>query len=93
MKFELKHAWYSFLKLFKFLFWYGAAVAAMFLLLPVAGSFLQDQYEALSGTARMVAVAGFFLAVASWHLAGKRKRMMNMFAKNSELSEEEVSRS
>lgn len=93
MIFELKHAWYSFLKLFKFLFWYGVAVAAMFLLLPVAGSFLQDQYEALNGTARMVAVAGFFLAVASWHLVSKRKRMMNMFSEHIDLSEEEASRS
>jgi hypothetical protein len=93
MKYEFKHAWYSLLRLFKFLFWYGAAVAAMFLLLPVAGAFLQEQYEALSGTARMAAVAGFFLVVAVWHLAGRRKEMMKVFAKKNDLPAEEASRS
>ena len=88
MKFELKQAWFSFLKLFKFLFWYGVAVAAMFLLLPMAGSFVQEQYEALSGTARMVAVAGFFLVIASWHVLGKRKRMRKAFSREL-LSREE----
>lgn len=75
MKFELKNAWYSFLKLLKFLFWYGVAVAAVFLALPVAGAYVQEQYEALSGTARMAAVAGFFLVVACWHVLGHKKRM------------------
>ena len=88
MKFELRHAWHSFLKLFKFLFWYGVVVAAVFMALPLAGSFLQEQYEALSGTARMAAVAGFFLVVAGWHLAGQKKRAMKEFSGNSELSGE-----
>lgn len=90
MKFELKQAWYSFLRLFKFLFWYGVAVAAMFLLLPVVGSFVQEQYEALSGTVRMVAVAGFFLVVASWHLLGQRKRMLKAFSREHSSREEKL---
>lgn len=76
MKFELKNAWFSLLSLFRFLFWYAVVVTAVFLLLPAVASFLQAQYEALSGTARMLAVAGFFLVVASWHLMGKRKQIM-----------------
>ena len=75
MKSELKHAWHSFLRLFKFLFWYGVLVTAAFLLLPLAGSFLQEQYEAFNGTIRMLAVAGFFSVIASWHLVGKRARL------------------
>ena len=92
MKYEFKHAWYSLLRLFKFLFWYGAAVAVMFLLLPVAGAFLQEQYEALSGTARMAAVAGFFLVVAVWHLAGRREQLMKIFTRENELAGKEAGR-
>lgn len=88
MKFELEHAFHSFLKLFKFLFWYGAVVAAVFMVLPLAGSILQEQYEALSGTARMAAVAGFFLVVAGWYLVGQKKRLVEDFAKDIELSGE-----
>ena len=75
MKFELKHAWASFLQLFKFMFWYAALIAVAFLVLPGVGHFLQEQYEALNAVARMAAVAGFFLSVAIWHVIAKRDRL------------------
>lgn len=74
MKSALKNGWNSFLKLFRFLLWYGIAVAAIFYLLPLAGLFLENQYEAMSNAARFFAVIGFFAVVAAWQIMGLRER-------------------
>ena len=47
MKRALINGWNSFLKLFRFLAWYGIAVAAIFYLLPMAGVIVQEQYLSL----------------------------------------------
>lgn len=56
----------SLLKLLRFLLWYAAAMAAVFYLLPWAGSVLEHQYDALSSNARLSVIALFFVAVAGW---------------------------
>lgn len=75
MKFALNNAWNSFLKLVRFLFWYGAAVAVLFYLAPLAGLFLEGQYEAMSSTAKFMAVLGFFAVIAAWQIMSQRERL------------------
>ena len=74
MKSVLVNGRNSFHRLVRFLFWYAAAVAAIFYFLPMAGLFLQGHYEAMGSAARAVSVAGFFAAVAAWQFASWRQR-------------------
>ena len=62
-------------RLFRFLSWYGAGVALLLYGLPIAGSFIQSGYESLSGTAKLVMLAGFFAVIATWHVLGRRDRL------------------
>ena len=62
------------LKLFRFLFWYGIAVAGMFYLLPLAGALLESRYDEMSGTAKLFSIIGFLGVVGSWHALGARQR-------------------
>ena len=66
MKPQWNCAWYSTMKLARFMALYGGVVATVLYLLPFAGSFLEAQYMALSGTVRLAAVAGFLLVIAVW---------------------------
>ena len=75
MKNELKNAWQSLVKLFRFLAWYGAVVVALFYLAPMAGLFLEDQYEAMSSTAKFISVLGFFVVIGAWQIIRQRERM------------------
>lgn len=79
MKLELINAWHSFLKLFKFLFWYGAVVAVLFYLAPMVGLFLEGQYEAMSSTAKFISVLGFFIVIAAWQIISQRDRLREAF--------------
>jgi high-affinity Fe2+/Pb2+ permease len=83
MKRTLKNGWNSFLKLFRFLAWYGIAVAAIFYLLPMAGVIVQDQYEALSGTVKFIAILGFFSVVGAWQILSRRDRWREWPAEKS----------
>ncbi len=74
MKQSMIAGWNSFLKLFRFLAWYGVAVVTIFYLLPISGLMLEAQYEALSGTVRFFAVLGFFLVVGAWQVLSMRDR-------------------
>ena len=65
----------SIYSLFRFLLWYGIAVAALFQLLPMAASFVQDQYEAMAGSARLLSVIGFFCVTGVWQIIGMKNRM------------------
>jgi hypothetical protein len=65
----------SFLKLLKFLAWYGIAVVTLFYLLTVAGLMIEVQHEALSSSARIFAVIGFFMVLAIWQVISLRDRM------------------
>lgn len=73
MKNTLKNAWRSLPGLFKFLFWYGAIVAALFYLAPLAGLYLEHQYEAMSGTARFVSVLVLLVVIGAWKIAAKHE--------------------
>ena len=58
----------SILRLARFLFWYGSAVAALLFVLPWAGEALQARYEGMSVTARLVSATGFFVLVGGWQI-------------------------
>jgi hypothetical protein len=60
----------SVLRLLRFLFWYAVVVAVLVYLLPIAGEWVQGEYEAMSVGARATAVAVLLVSVAVWQLAG-----------------------
>lgn len=81
MKKSLSEVWRSFLKLFRFLVWYAIAVAAIFYLLPLAGLFVEDKYDAMSSTAKFFAVLGFFFVIGAWQVLSRRDRLRKSFQK------------
>ena len=62
-------------RLIRFLLWYGLAVAFMFQLLPISAEFVQDQYEAMAGSFRLVAIIGFFCVTGIWQIFSIRDGM------------------
>jgi len=70
MKSSFVDGWKNVLKLFRFLFWYGIAVAGMFYLLPLAGALLESRYDQMSGTAKLFSIVGFLGVVGSWYALG-----------------------
>ena len=83
MKRALKNGWNSFIKLFRFLAWYGIAVAAVLYLLPWAGMIMEEQYDALSGTVKFITIIGFFLVVGAWQMLSQRDRWKDWSAGKS----------
>ena len=75
MKKESRKSANGLTRLLRFLFWYGAAVALLLYVLPVTGDYLQSGYESLSGTVKLVALAGFLAVIATWHILGRRDRL------------------
>jgi len=71
----LVEGWKSFLKLCRFLFWYGLSVTAILYLLPMAAQVAESRYEAMSSTIRFFAVIGFFAIVGGWQVISKWGRM------------------
>jgi positive regulator of sigma E activity len=69
-----------FVKLVRFLFWYAVTVAFLFYLLPMAGLFLESWYDALSSTAKFLAVVGFFSVVAALQVISMRERWRKALA-------------
>jgi len=74
MKKTLVHGWQSFLRLARFLIWYGLFVTAVFFLLPFAGRMMEAQYETLSSTTRFFSMIGFFAVVVAWQVMSTRDR-------------------
>lgn len=74
MKKRLADSWKSLLKLMRFLFWYGIAVAALFFVLPAAGVLVEQHYDALSSTLKFFSVLGIFAVVGAWQLLAVRDR-------------------
>jgi uncharacterized membrane protein len=74
MKNALIKGWQSFVKLFRFLFWYAVSVAAIFYLLPVIALFAESQYEALSNAAKFISILGFFSVIGAWQIISMRDR-------------------
>lgn len=64
----------SVLRLIRFLFWYGIAVAGMFYLLPLAGALVESRYDELSGAAKLYSIIGFFGVVGAWQALAMRSR-------------------
>jgi len=61
-------------RLFRFLFWYGAALGILLLILPAAGLLLERRYEALSSTAKLLSVLGVVGVIATWQILRMRNR-------------------
>ncbi|MCW8873138.1 MAG: hypothetical protein OQK01_11035 [Xanthomonadales bacterium] len=71
-------SWKSLHKLLKFLFWYGIAVTAVLYLLPMAAVAVEDRYAAMSSTARLFSVIGFFVVIGAWQVMSMRDRMKRL---------------
>ena len=74
MKNSLSNGWNSFLKLFRFLAWYGIAVISIFYLLPIVGLMVEVQYDLLSSSAKFFAIIGLFLVTGAWQIMSMRDR-------------------
>ena len=74
MKKSLIDGWNSFLKLFRFLAWYGVGVVAIFYLLPVVGLMVEVQYDMLSNAVKFLAIIGIFLVAGAWQMISVRDR-------------------
>lgn len=74
MKKSLIDGWNSFLKLFRFLVWYGVGVVTIFYLLPVVGLMVEVQYDMLSNAAKFLAIIGIFLVAGAWQIISVRDR-------------------
>ena len=74
MKKSLIDGWNSFLKLFRFLAWYGVGVVTIFYLLPVVGLMVEVQYDMLSNAVKFFAIIGIFLVAGAWQMISVRDR-------------------
>lgn len=74
MKKSLENGWNSFLKLFRFLAWYGVAVVTLMYLLPIVGLLMEVHYDLMSSTAKFFSVLGFIVVVSAWYIANTRDR-------------------
>lgn len=74
MKKSLIDGMYSFIRLLRFLAWYGIGVATIFYLLPIFGLMVELQYDEMSGAAKFSAVLGLFMVVGAWQLLSMRDR-------------------
>ena len=83
MKNSMIESWYSFLKLARFLAWYGVAIVTFFYLLPIAGTVVEGQYDLMSSSAKFFAVIGFFIVVGAWHIISTRDRLRASIALGS----------
>lgn len=75
MKNGIIDAWKSFLKLLRFLVWYVLAVATVIYVLPIAGLFLEDRYDAMTNSVKLFSILGFFAAIALWQLLTLKGRL------------------
>jgi hypothetical protein len=75
MKHAIKDAWYSLVRLFRFIAWYAIVVTLVFYLLPIVGLFLEEQYDAMSSSVKFFSVIGFFVVVAIWQITGHKYRI------------------
>lgn len=64
----------SALRLLRFVLVYGLLVATLLWLAPMAGLLLEHQYEAMTVTARILAMSGLFAAIGGWQWLSLRQR-------------------
>ena len=74
MKQGIIEAWKSLLKLLRFVAWYVIAVATAFYVLPIAGLFLEGQYDVMSSSAKLFSILVFFTVIAVWQIASWKNR-------------------
>ena len=67
--------WRGFLRLCRFMAWYGVGVALLIFGLPRIALLAQQHYESLGTGVRFFSVIGFFAVVAAWYIAGQRGRL------------------
>jgi len=75
MKNGIIDAWKSFLKLLRFLVWYVIAVAAVIYVLPIVGLFLEDRYDAMTNSVKLIFIFVFFAVIAFWQLLTWKSRL------------------
>jgi len=75
MKYAIRDAFNSLMRLVRFVVWYVAAIAVLFYLLPILGLFLEERFDMLSNSVKFFSVIGFFAVVAAWQLADRRDRI------------------
>jgi hypothetical protein len=63
----LLDSWNNLLRLMRFLFWYGLAVAVLLFVMPSVGVFVEHHYDALSSTVKFFSVLGVLAVIATWH--------------------------
>jgi hypothetical protein len=64
----------SFRSLARFMLGYAALVALFGAAFPLAAEFAQNQYDALAGSIRLLAIMAFFSGVAVLHIAERNAR-------------------
>jgi len=74
MKKMLGEGWKSFLKLCRYLTWYGISMAAIFYFLPIVGMIAETGYETLIGIAKFTSILGFFVVIVTWQVLNTRDR-------------------
>lgn len=74
MKKRMLESWKSLLQLLRFLFWYGVVVATLLVVLPAAGSLVEQHYDALSSTLKFFSVLGIFAVICAWQVLAIRDR-------------------
>ena len=62
-------------RLFGLLACYGIIVFFVFSSIPAAAESFQADHQALSGSARLAAIAGFLVVVTAWQVLDKRDRL------------------
>ena len=75
MKYAVKDALDSLFRLFRFIVWYGVALAAVFYLLPILAIFLEGRFDALSSSVKFFSVIGLFAIVAAWQIGDRWDRI------------------
>jgi len=75
MKQGIFEAWKSLLKLLRFVAWYVIAVATAFYVLPIAGLFLEGQYDVMSSSAKLFSILVFFTVIAVWQITSWKNRL------------------
>ena len=77
-----RDGWTGLLRLIRFLFWYGAAVAALVDLLPLAGAQAEHFYDALDSTTKILLLGGFFAVIGAWQF----RRLAALFSRVAAIS-------
>jgi len=79
---ERQNGWTTLFRLVRFLFWYAAAVTALFYGLPLAGAQAEHIYDALDSTTKILLLGGFFAFIGAWQF----RRFASIFSRMAAIS-------